>query len=453
MIAVGPPARAEVSWHHRFVPRLAWLLAWGTKGSLALADQALFAGAQFVLNILLARWLAPAEYGAFAVAYSVFLLAAAVHSALLIEPMMVFGSGKYLKTRHSYLGIVLRGHWLLTVPVGLILFGVGFLVGRLNSQPVGHALCALGVALPLILLAWLTRQASYIELQPGHAAAGGAVFFCTLLVFVQGLRAVVALTPATAVLAMGAAASLATGLHLMWLRPRWLRGPDELMPRKVALQHWRYGRWVLGAVFPSWTLLNLYYLALPIWFGLGTAGAFKALMNLAMPAIQALIAFAVLTIPLLVRHRDRGGNQLMWRTAWRVMSLFVAGAAAYFAVLRLFRVQIITLLYGDKYLQYSGTPVLLLGLVPLVMAFSISFGIALRAYERPDRLFWGNVAASVVALSLGLWMAATWGVAGAAGGCLVSYAVFAGALWFFCHRLRLAGCADRGESTAKSAEN
>jgi len=437
-IAARPRPVTEISWTGRLAPRLTWLLAWGTKGSLALADQALFAGAQFALNILLARWLTPEGYGAFAVAYAVFLLASGVHNALLVEPMIVFGSGRYLGTRRSYLGFVLRGHWLLTVPMGLILFGGGFLIGRLYSQPVGHALYALGFALPLTLLAELTRRAFYIEMRPGCAAAGGAVFFCTLLALVWGLRTEQVLTPGAAVLAMGAAALLAAGLQLVWLHPQGSHLSGKLSARSVASQHWVYGRWVLAAALPSWTLLNLYYLALPVWFGLKAAGALKAIMNLAMPATHSLIAVGMLIIPLLVRHRDRGGLGLLRQTVRRVTGVLVATAALYLVVLWLCRVQIINLLYAGKYLEYSGLPVLLVGLAPPVIACTVSLGGALRAFERPDRLFWANLAAGALAVSLGLWLTASWGVLGAVAGYLVSYGAFAGVLYFFYQRFRSA---------------
>ena len=41
-------------------------MPWVGKGSLAVLDQGLFAGSNFMLNVLLARWLAPADFGAFA---------------------------------------------------------------------------------------------------------------------------------------------------------------------------------------------------------------------------------------------------------------------------------------------------------------------------------------------------------------------------------------------------
>lgn len=411
--------------------RLTWLLAWVTKGGLAVADQALFAGAQFALNIMLARWLVPEEYGAFAVAYAVFLLVAAVHTAVLIEPMIVFGSGRYLQNRKTYVGIVLRGHWLLTVPAGLLLFGGGLLMGRLYLQPVGHALSALGVTLPLILLPWLTRRAFYIELRPGRAAAGGGVFFCALLAFLCWLHGEGMLTPATAILSMGGASLLASSLHLVWLRPEWFHATNKLNPREVASEHWNYGRWALAAVLPSWTLLNFYYLVLPVWFGLKEAGALKAIVNLAMPAIHSVIAFGVLMLPLFVRHFNAGGNRRMRRTVRRVTGVFFAGGAMYFALLWFFRIPIMNLLYGGKYLEYSGLPVFLVGLVPLATALSVSFGGALRAFERPDHVFWANAAAGVIAVSLGLCLVATWGVPGAAAGYLVSYAVFGAVLWVF----------------------
>ena len=45
---------------------LAKFLRWMTKGGLAILDNGLISGSNFLLGILLARWLAPEEYGAYA---------------------------------------------------------------------------------------------------------------------------------------------------------------------------------------------------------------------------------------------------------------------------------------------------------------------------------------------------------------------------------------------------
>lgn len=431
--APSPPIR-EVPWTKRLTPRLAWLVTWGTKGSLALTDQALFAGAQFALNILLARWLAPAEYGAFAVAYAVYLLATSAHSALIVEPMIVFGSGRYFEKRRSYFGIALRGHWLLTVSGGLLLFLAGATFARFYSQSVAEALCALGIVLPLTLLAELTRRAFYIEMQPGRAAIGGTMYFTSVIVIVLLLHHEQILTPAAAIIGMGVAAALTAAMQLIWLRVSWYHKSGGLFAKDIALEHWKYGRWVLAATFPSWTLLNIYYLVLPAWFGLKAAGELKAMMNLSNPARHILAAFGALVLPLMVRHRERGGLKLMRRTLCSTTAILVAGAACYLVFLWFLRVQIIELLYAGKYLEYSGLPVLLVGLVPLVTACTVTLGAAISAYERPDRVFWANAVASAIAVSLGLWLTKDFGVIGALAGYLASHSALACVLWLLFRR-------------------
>ena len=49
-------------------------LHWVARGGWAVADQASFALSNFVVTVLLARWLPPLEFGAFITSYSVFLL-------------------------------------------------------------------------------------------------------------------------------------------------------------------------------------------------------------------------------------------------------------------------------------------------------------------------------------------------------------------------------------------
>jgi O-antigen/teichoic acid export membrane protein len=423
------------SWQERLVPTLRTLLGWSAKGGLAVTDQALFAGAQFALNILLARWLSPGGYGAFAVAYAVFGLASAVYSAILLEPMTVFGSGKHYEKRKSYLAILVRGHWLVTAPAGLLLFGAGLLEERLNSQPVGHALCGLGFALPLILFAWLTRWAFYIELRPGRAALGSALYFCLLLVFVSGLHAEQMLSPAYAILAMGAAAVLTAGFQLSSLHSLWAAKLGSLSFSSVAFEHWDYGRWSVSSAFAAWVSWNIYYFVLPLSIGLAAAGTLKALLNLATPATHSLVALGALLLPLVVRHRERGGLSLMRQTVRHVIAIFLAGALVYVAVLWTFRVQILKLLYGGKYLEHSGLPVLLVGLIPLATVFGVVLGSALRACLYPNRVFGGYLAAGITAVSVGVWFAFSWGVVGALTGYLASYATLAIILCIFYRRL------------------
>ena len=192
-----------------------------------------------------------------------------------------------------------------------------------------------------------------------------------------------------------AAASLITCLLLLvLLRPTW--AADSSSIREVAADHWRYGKWVAAAAGPAWVTDNIYYLVLPAWVGLAEAGALKALLNLAQPALQSISALGVLLLPILVRDRDRGGPRAMKRTMKLSLALFLLGSACYLALLWGFRFQIFHFLYGGKYAALRPWPLLLLGLLPLAQSVPNVLGNALGALERPDLGFVSWVGGSVV---------------------------------------------------------
>ncbi|MCI0722613.1 MAG: hypothetical protein L0338_27120, partial [Acidobacteria bacterium] len=90
--------------------------------------------------------------------------------------------------------------------------------------------------------------------------------------------------------------------------------------------------------------------------------------------------------------------------------------------------EILRLLYGGKYVEYSSAPILLVGLLPVLASLTMALGNALRAFERPDRLFWCYLASSGAALLVGIPLAAVYGLIGALLGVLLSYATGAAAM-------------------------
>jgi O-antigen/teichoic acid export membrane protein len=424
--APAAPVVAGLSWRQ--------IVSWTSKGSLAIADQGLFAGSNFLLNVLLARWLAPADYGAFALAYSVFWLLGVFHTAILTEPMLVFGPGKYRERFPEYLGILLRGHFALMLPGAALLAATAFLLGWLYSPAVERAFLALAIAGPLILLLWLLRRAFYVRLNPGWSAVGGGVYLLILLASILALRSAGRLSPATGFLAM-AAASLITCLVLFaLLRPKLATESSAI--RTVAADHWRYGKWAAATAGPSWFSSNVYFLVLPAWFGLAEAGALKALLNLAMPALHTITALGGLLLPILVRDRDHGGFPVMARTMKLSLAVFLSSSACYLALLWGLRSQIFYLLYAGKYAAHASFSLVLAGLLPLGLSIPAVLGGGLRALERPDWVFWSCAVSSVVALALGVPLAARIGVSGALAGMVVSFSAMGMFMLFFWTKTR-----------------
>src|ERR1700692_3392326 len=84
------------------------LKSWVLKCSTAIMDHGLISLSNFLLGIVLARYLGSEQYGAYALAFSTFVLLTLVHSALAMEPMSVFAPSIYRKTLREYLGLLLR---------------------------------------------------------------------------------------------------------------------------------------------------------------------------------------------------------------------------------------------------------------------------------------------------------------------------------------------------------
>lgn len=389
------------------------------KGTLAVTDQALFSGANFVVSVLLARWLTPAEYGAYSVAFSVFLLFASLHIAIVIEPMMVFGAGKYASRFPQYLRSLLGGHFAVMLPTTALLLGLTFLLRRMYSPRVEEALRGLVIASAAILLFWLVRRVFYVLLSPASGAISGALYALLLLSGIGALKYTGRMSTETAFLAMGAAGLVASAIMLARFVPQWRSQDRQPIFVEMCGDHWRYGRWALATALIGWAPGNIYYALLPAYLGLEGAGGLRALMNFVLPVLQAISALTMLLLPMLVRDRDLGGHRKMNRTMLLFLALFCGGATIYLTGLWVFRDSVFQIFYGGKYSQYAGWPLFFTGLLPLATCVSAVLGHALRALERPDSIFWCTVG-SILGAVAGVPLSAAMGVSGALLGLLAS---------------------------------
>lgn len=405
-------------------PLFARRLRWAGRGAWAIADQGLFAVSNFAMNILLARWLTPTEYGAFAIAYSVFLLFGTLHTALLTEPMLIFGSAKYEAHFAPYMRMLLRGHWLVAGLGGLLLAIGGGIAWIAGSREIGITLIGLAPVAPCVLLTWLTRRACFARLQPHWAAAAGAVYLVLMLAGLFLLFHLGALSVLTALGVMGVA-SIVAGF---WLIHR-LEADQRIVSPNVTVRgvlddHWGYGRWALATSAISWVPSNVLLVAMSGFTGLAGSAAFKAMLNLVMPILQSLSALAILLLPAMVRVRGRPAFR---KLLWFALALFAGGAVAYWLLLGAFAEPLVRLLYKGR---YANTAELLwvIGLLPVSAAVVAVLSSVLRAVERPDQIFWAYVASAVVTVSGGIWALSRWALLGAAVGQVAASAATAVAL-------------------------
>jgi O-antigen/teichoic acid export membrane protein len=405
------------------------------KGGSAILGQAFFAGAHFLANVLLARWLPAAQYGAFALAYACFLLIAMLYCGWLYEPLIVYGSGRYAARFGRYIRTVFQTNTALLIPISLLMVATSFLLGRLYSHDVSRAFLALALAAPFMLTTWLGRAGFYAQLKPGKAAQGGAIYFCVLTVWMFVLRATNSLSPPAAFVGMGVAGLLTNLFLVIHLHAGSGTSGDGVTFGMVIGDHWRYGRWAMASALVAWFPENIYYTLLPARTGLEDTAALRALVNLVNPVIHTLIALASVLIPTLVRHKQLGGIRDVRKAMGRLLLILLPGTVCYLTALWLCRSAIFEVLYNGKYQQYSGFPLLLIGLLPVSTTAVMIFGSGLRALEKPESIFWSYVAASATVVFVGIPITLRFGTAGAAGGMLLANVVATGCMAILFKRL------------------
>jgi O-antigen/teichoic acid export membrane protein len=387
------------SW---FSPRV---VSWAGKGFWAVVDQALFAGTNFLVNILLARWLEPAAYGAFATAYAVFLLLGTLHTALWTEPMLVYGSSRYREAFGAYQAVLLRYHWRFALVVFAVFGILGLGLGVVGQRELALSFLGLSLAAPVVLYMWLVRRGAYVLLDPRLAALGGGVYLLLYLALATFLMKVGSLNNLTALLAMALGALMAAEAIRLRLVVGLQGGVD---PSAIWQTHWSYGRWVVLAGIFSWVPGSVPLFALSLKHDLEATAQFKVLQDLLMPVFHVLAALNQLLVPLMARVSSKSERMRNLRV---FLAIFLLLSMAYWALLATQGLRIIIWLYGEKYAHLA--PWLpLMGFLPVIGAVVFVMGGFFRALGLPKVVTFAYGVGALFSLFIGSVMVWVGGIEG-----------------------------------------
>jgi O-antigen/teichoic acid export membrane protein len=382
------------------------LLPWAHKGGLTILDQGLISGSNFLISVLLARWLTAEQYGAYAVAFGIFVLLSLIYQSLVLEPMSVFGGSTYRNNLRGYFSSLVWIHVSLSLAI-FLLFGTSAAVSRLLGQGGGMpgALAGVTIASPCVLFFWLARRSFYLELSPQQAVYGAFVYAGFVLGALWFFYRHHLLSPFTAfvLIAIGA---LGTGSFLMLrlrlaLRPMGPRPPTWTTWR----QHWSYGAWALAGCVASWIPAYIFYPILGSFGSMAHSGQLKALMNLTLPLEQTKAALSMLLLPYAagVQNAETGSESKILSLRMTLLGLGIA--LAYWAVIIPFAKPLFHLLYSGRYMEVAyQIPVVAVGSI----FWSAAYGpaLALRGMKSPASVFAAYTFAAVASLAIGV--PATW---------------------------------------------
>lgn len=392
------------------------LARWTSKGGLAILDQGLISGSNFLISVMLGRWLMPDAYGAYAVAFGIWVMLSLVYQSLVLEPMGVFGPSIFQRNLRGYLRSLVSIHLALSVAIcgGLaIWWAVAHWQGA-GGVTTG-ALAGLVFASPCLLLFNLARRTFYVELSPAPAAAGSFVYSAVVLAGLWFVNHRGLLSPRSAFLLIGLGA-LVTALVLIVALQRGLSGSGAALEvGDIWRQHWHYGAWALASAIAGWFPSYIYFPLLSIFGGMEQSGQLKALMNLVQPFEQTRGALLMLVLPFAAGVMAREGRAGARKLGFRLTLVGAGGAILYWAIIIPLQKPVFHLLYSGRYMDVTYLlPALALGQV----FWSATFGpaIALRAMKSPFSVFVALSIATLASLVVGVPCSWAFGLKGAIWG-------------------------------------
>ena len=426
------------------------------KVSSALTDQAVFAGSNFTINILLARWMSPNEYGAFVLAYAWWILVHNFYEAILVEPMSYYASDKYSSKFHKYMGYIFFGH----TSVGIVMTSV-LLLGAVfayffDTRLVASAIAGVALAAPFMSIRWLARQPLYVQSRPQYAVIGGLVYLFialpglvllhetgnqTFSVTLPGLTIMHEtsnLSPFTILILMGFAGITASlVLFLGLVKPDWNLKDETINARLLIADHWSYGKWSVSYRALQWLQANIYYVVMPMIVSLSATGALRSMNNLVQPIWMANAAISSVLLPMFVREYNKDKFRFVRRVR-STMLFFILFVGSYFVFLVIFGQRIISLLYNGQYDEFIDFPIIFtLAMVPLITIINLVLNTALRAMGWVKLAFQSKILPTVLNLTVGMYLLYSLGILGANLAVLLNSFVSLFILsWFFIKQLR-----------------
>jgi O-antigen/teichoic acid export membrane protein len=441
-IATPPalPARSEAPW-----------MIWNSRLFISsLADPGAMVSAGIVVNVLLARWLAAEQYAGFVLAFGLFLLLAAVHNVLVLEPMSILGPSADTGNASDYFEAQIWVHLAFSAALAAPLLLAGALVALFaRGSYLPGAFFGAGLALPFILLLRFARRLCIILQRPVVALAGS---FCNLGFLLAGVLALQArhkLTPWHVFLVLGFTCLCASLLLFHKLQI----GLDESRECSVswkatAAENWRYGRSLVGGALASATLGQAPIVLAPLFLGLAGAAKLYAMQIPALMTLQLATAAGMLLLPGYARESFLGNNKHLRQLAQRISLSLAASSLVVAAILCFAAAPLERLLFGGKFAAVAWLMPWLL-IVPLASGLASGYSMALRAFHRPDFDNLATGIAAIVSVQTAFLFIPLWGLAGAAASLASGYVTHA-AVVYVC--FRQAAASERSEFAAASAK-
>ncbi|WP_340294898.1 hypothetical protein, partial [Aquipuribacter hungaricus] len=391
----------------------------GGRAGWILADQAVSSLANAGLSIVVARTVSPTEYGAFALAFSVYTFAVAISQASSGQVVMI----RYATATGELRTRVAAAAGGTSVVIGLLSALVMVLASLPLGVPLRDVLLATGVLLPALMLQDTWRTVFVSRGTPRHAFTNDLLWTVLQAVLIAGLLVAGAERAVWYVLAWGLAALVAA----VWGARQAGAVPDLRASRRFLVDH----RDVAGpSVANAAAILGATQVAFVLMAAVAsveTVGAIRAAQTLLGPLNIVGFALSSFAVPEIVRHDLSRRSHVL--VALVLSGVMVVVDLVWGGILLLLPRAAGEALLGET---WTGAREALPGLVVFTACIGATVGATavMRALARTTYAFWTSAMLGPLVVLLSVIGAWRYGEAGAAWGLAAAAALVVPPAWW-----------------------
>ena len=352
-------------------------------------------GANFIVGILLARYLGIEEFGRFSICWIVILFFSNIQYSLVTSPMLTIGPKKERSASVYYFGGAATIQILLIVCSSLLTWTLLMLVAVFRPSWSVNEL-----ALPLAATTAAFQAQEFLRRYFFTIDRGATAITVDVVRYAGQVLAIVWLF-STATLGVGevfwATAIVSTLSTLVGLplvgEIRWSKAKFLLATKR----HWRFGKWTTGATFLQWTSSQFYYVVAASMFGATIVGALRASHNLLGFVNVIMLGIDNYVAPKASRAYESSGPKLALKFIRQLSALFAVPVILTTVGIIIYAPEILEFVFGQEYREYS---VLLtwIGMSYIIMYLRLPLRTILRMFEETRGMFHASLSATLISL-------------------------------------------------------
>ncbi len=393
------PAESLVECHQ---PRAGWLtglearvrISHALSSLLAIADQGMISGTNFISAIIIGRCCGAETLGLFALVASAMAMVIGIQDQLITAPYVLYHNRRQGLNLQRYMGSVLIHHciFIAIVTLGMLACLIGV---NDSEQTVRLVTLVLLLGTPAILLRTFIREISLAHCNVLTVVAVDAAVCVTRLVTV-GVMLSVDQVNLPVIYAVWGATCLVTAAVWM-LRNRRLFSFNQRSAVVSWYRNWRFGRWAMATHLAGTSTPYLMPWVLFMMHG-ETATGFLASCSVIVGICNIMLAgMCDFMNPRSAAAYVRGGIVELRKIQRSMLMISMLTIGSVCMIAALFGEQIINTLYDDQFVG-AGEMVTWLTLSVLANAIGMAAGNGLWAINRPRANFSADMVTLTVAI-------------------------------------------------------